>query len=93
MSIHTIVLACNGCANVCGITAPTSINDARGTASAAFEWTRDGDLDHCATCNRGHDPGDPSSSLTVFRRHDETPTLGTHPDPLERSETQAEALA
>ncbi|PRX66138.1 hypothetical protein B0I32_106274 [Nonomuraea fuscirosea] len=80
MSIHTIVLACDGCANVCGITAPTSINDARGTASAAFGWTRDGDLDHCATCSRGHDPGDLSSSLMVFP-HDGTRTFGTHPDP------------
>ncbi|MFG1709204.1 hypothetical protein ACFLIM_39040 [Nonomuraea sp. M3C6] len=82
MSIRMIVLACDTdhCANLCGITEPTSINDARSTASAAFGWTKAGDLDHCKTCSSTHGPGSSYSSLMVFshyesstREHDQDP--------------------
>jgi hypothetical protein len=92
MSIRTIVLACDNCAGLCGITEPTNVNDARSTASAAFGWTKDGDADHCRTCSHARALRRSPSSLMVFN-HDEESTREHDQDPLERAQTQAKALA
>lgn len=83
MSIRMIVLACDNhdCAGLVGITEPTSVNDARGTASAAFGWTKTEHLDHCSACSRERAPGIPSSSLMGFSHDDETDTHGPTQDP------------